>query len=148
MLLPKPCLLPFLSYSILSSQENLRKQPPAISFSCRTTSFVQEHHHFINNFIQVCYCRSTTVNLFGTKIYVLCIMSKLPELWLLKEYFYKGGFFLDFVVLYSTLFHLPPLRLHCAGGCWDRTQGWCYDFGGIGTVVRRSSTPPLLSNFT
>jgi hypothetical protein len=23
-------------------------------------------------------------------------------------------------VLYSTLLHLPPLRFHCAGGCWDR----------------------------
>jgi hypothetical protein len=24
-------------------------------------------------------------------------------------------------VLYSTLLHLPPLRFHCVGGCWDRT---------------------------
>jgi hypothetical protein len=24
-----------------------------------------------------------------------------------------------FYVLYSTLLHLPPLRFHCAGGCWD-----------------------------
>ncbi len=22
-------------------------------------------------------------------------------------------------VLYSTLFHLSPLRFHCVGGCWD-----------------------------
>ncbi len=33
-----------------------------------------------------------------------------------------------FYVLYSTLFHLPPLRFHCVGGCWDRTQASC-DFG-------------------
>jgi hypothetical protein len=29
---------------------------------------------------------------------------------------------------YSTLLHLPPLRFHCADGCWDRTQdrcNWC-----------------------
>jgi hypothetical protein len=25
-------------------------------------------------------------------------------------------------VLHSTLLHLPPLRFHCAGGCWDLTQ--------------------------
>ncbi len=31
-------------------------------------------------------------------------------------------------VLYSALLHLPPLRFHCADGCWDRTQdrcNWC-----------------------
>jgi hypothetical protein len=35
-----------------------------------------------------------------------------------------------FSVLYSALFHLPPLRFHCADGCWDRTQdrcNWCID---------------------
>ncbi len=35
-----------------------------------------------------------------------------------------GDFFLSFV-LYSAL---PPLRFHCADGCWDRTQdrcSWC-----------------------
>ncbi len=33
-----------------------------------------------------------------------------------------------FYVRYSTLLHLPPLRFHCVGGCWDRTQDCC-DFG-------------------
>jgi len=28
-------------------------------------------------------------------------------------------------VLYSTLLHLPPLRIHCVGGYWDRTQDCC-----------------------
>jgi hypothetical protein len=28
-------------------------------------------------------------------------------------------------VLYSTLLHLPPLRFHCVGGCWNRTQDSC-----------------------
>ncbi len=32
-----------------------------------------------------------------------------------------------FKVLYSTLLHLPPLRFHYVGGCWDWTQV-CYDF--------------------
>ncbi len=33
-----------------------------------------------------------------------------------------------FNVLYSTLLHLPPLKFHCVGGYWDRTQDCC-DFG-------------------
>jgi hypothetical protein len=28
-------------------------------------------------------------------------------------------------IYYSTLLHLPPLRFHCADGCWDRTQDHC-----------------------
>ncbi len=38
--------------------------------------------------------------------------------------------FIFFFVLYSALLHLPPLRFHCADGCWDRTQdrcSWCID---------------------
>ncbi len=43
-----------------------------------------------------------------------------------------GGIFLIFFmyVLYSTLLHLPPLRFHSVGECWDRTQDSC--FFGIG----------------
>jgi hypothetical protein len=44
--------------------------------------------------------------------------------------YFLGGFFSFFFVLYSTLLHLPPLRFHCADGCWDRTQdrcNWCID---------------------
>ncbi len=40
---------------------------------------------------------------------------------------FRGDFFLSFL-LYSALLHLPPLRFHCADGCWDRTQdrcSWC-----------------------
>jgi hypothetical protein len=37
------------------------------------------------------------------------------------------GFFF-FLCTLSTLLHLPPLRFHCVGGCWDRTQDCC-DFG-------------------
>jgi hypothetical protein len=41
--------------------------------------------------------------------------------------FFFQGIFLDisFYVRYSTLFYLPPLRLHCVGGYWDRTQDSC-----------------------
>jgi hypothetical protein len=38
----------------------------------------------------------------------------------------RGIFWIFFLnVLYSTLLHLPPLRYHCVGGCWDRTQDFC-----------------------
>ncbi len=39
----------------------------------------------------------------------------------------KGGFLwiFYFYVRYSTLLRLPPLRLNCVGGCWDRNQGCC-----------------------
>jgi hypothetical protein len=41
----------------------------------------------------------------------------------------KRGFFY-FYVRYTTLLHVPPLRFHCVGGCWDRTQDCCEcDFG-------------------
>ncbi len=35
---------------------------------------------------------------------------------------FLGGFFFFLFVQYSALLHLPPLRFHCADGCWDRTQ--------------------------
>jgi hypothetical protein len=35
----------------------------------------------------------------------------------------KIGFFFTYFIL--TLRHLPPLRCHCADGCWDRTQDRC-----------------------
>jgi hypothetical protein len=38
-------------------------------------------------------------------------------------------------VLYSTLLHLPPLRFHCVGGCWDWTQDCC----DIVSAVKRSN---------
>ncbi len=44
----------------------------------------------------------------------------------------KGDFlgfnYVPYPVLYSTLFHQPPLRSHCVGGCRDRDQDSC-DYG-------------------
>jgi hypothetical protein len=40
---------------------------------------------------------------------------------------FLGDYFFFFRTIFSTL-HLPPLRFHCADGCWDRTQdrcNWC-----------------------
>jgi hypothetical protein len=41
------------------------------------------------------------------------------------------GDFLDFFLFVYDIQncpHLPPLRFHCVGGCWDRTQDSC-DYG-------------------
>jgi len=47
-----------------------------------------------------------------------------------RHFFFLNIFWGDisFFVLYSTLLYLPPLRFHCVGGCWDRTQDSC-DYG-------------------
>ncbi len=39
----------------------------------------------------------------------------------------KGGICICFLfyVRCSTLLHLPPLRFHCVGGCWEWTQDCC-----------------------
>jgi hypothetical protein len=36
----------------------------------------------------------------------------------------ERGILRFFYVHYSTMLHLPPLRFHCVGKCWDRTQCW------------------------
>jgi hypothetical protein len=40
------------------------------------------------------------------------------------EILFFQGFFLIFWYFYSTLRLLLPLRFHCVGGRWDRTQCW------------------------
>ncbi len=37
----------------------------------------------------------------------------------------QGDFLNCFNVLFSTLIHLPPFRLHCVGGCWHATSVLC-----------------------
>jgi hypothetical protein len=46
----------------------------------------------------------------------------------------KEKFFL-FSFLCTTLLHLPPLRFHGVGGCWDRTQHCC----GLGLDSQNSN---------
>jgi hypothetical protein len=47
------------------------------------------------------------------------------------------------ITLYSPLLHLPPLRSHCVGGCWDRTQNCC-DFGiGNQTLLTSANNTPM-----
>ncbi len=61
-----------------------------------------------------------------------CTLNRMPLLWsgLRREacgniVFLKGDIFGFFYVQYSTLLHLPPLRLHCVGECLDPTQDSC-----------------------
>jgi hypothetical protein len=53
----------------------------------------------------------------------------------------KGGFFgfFSLYVRYSKLLHLPPLRFHCVGGGWDRTQDCCDDFGIDRIIIEQKS---------
>jgi hypothetical protein len=51
-------------------------------------------------------------------------------------------------VLYSTLFHPPPLRFYCVEGCWDRTQD-CYEFGiSTDALSNHSATSHLNCQFS
>jgi hypothetical protein len=60
------------------------------------------------------------------------IMAVIADLFKKKIFFFlsKGRFFefFSFLCTISTLLLLPPLRFHCVGGCWDRTQDSC-DYG-------------------
>ncbi len=49
----------------------------------------------------------------------------------------------SFYVRYSTLLHLPPLRFHFVGGCWDRSKDSC-DYG-IGCQINHSARSHPLS---
>jgi hypothetical protein len=49
--------------------------------------------------------------------------------------------FLDFFqCTYSILLHLAPLRFHCVGGCWHRTQDRCNY--GIGCQTHSAKSHP------
>ncbi len=50
-----------------------------------------------------------------------------PPMTRISQIYCKIGIFgaFSFNVRNSTLLHLPPLRFHCVGGCWDRSQDCC-----------------------
>ncbi len=54
--------------------ENLWEQPLAISFSCRTTSFVHKHHYVTQSYIALISLLSTALNMLGIKMYALYLM--------------------------------------------------------------------------
>ncbi len=80
-------------------------------------------------------------NNLQTAVTIYLNIGKSLELYDFKKIFacecYKkkqGDFFGFFYVLYSTLLHLPLLRFHCVGGCWDRTPDCCDFFIGSQTL--------------
>ncbi len=56
--------------------------------------------------------------------------------------FLRGIFriFFLFYVRYSTLLHLPPLKFHCVGGCWDGTQDYIATLALTARRSKHSST--------
>ncbi len=63
------------------------------------------------------------------------------------------GFIFYFYVLFSTMHHLPPIRFHCFGGCWDRNPGllrlwYCYSQTlwplGIDHIHNSARSHPLI----
>ncbi len=72
-----------------------------------------------------------------------CLPCMLYTFYFILNFFFGGGFF--FFKLYSALLHLPPLRFHCADGCWDRTHTvirflWVRAKFNTCTVVRVNGT--------
>ncbi len=64
-----------------------------------------------------------------------------------KKIFWKRGVFCTFMIFfyvrYSTQLHLPNLRFHSVGGCWDRTQDRC----DIGIDSQTLTTRPDIIHF-
>ncbi len=63
----------------------------------------------------------------------IVLLNKQNNLWFFK--YMTGGLFEFFDSLFSTLFHIPPLRIHFVKGCWDRTQDCC-DIGIVSQTLQ------------
>ncbi len=97
------------------------------------------------------YNEGALINLEGLKVDTYCIRrqqrkygdsSRLNSLYgtgpvLFRPFHLNRAIFLFSYVLYSTLLHLAPLKFHCVGGCWDRTQD--YSIATLALAVRRSN---------
>ncbi len=102
--------------------------------------YVQLYIHFYNYFpsselvIRVCFIIFSYYYLYFVlwclNSYFIFLFSESPA-WTsyccLNSYsiILTGGFWDFSYVLHSTLLHLPPLRIHCVGGCWERSQDCC-----------------------
>jgi hypothetical protein len=66
-----------------------------------------------------------TVNILKDQLYCRGCLQEMIETRNIE--ILKGGIFgfFYFLCTYSTLLHLRPLRFHCVGGCWDKTQDYC-----------------------
>ncbi len=97
-------------------------------FSCCCCSEFNPFNVLFPSCGSVCHGCSETVHLRLLKITLYSCAD--PDFFFLIEAFFGSEsrprlrFQLLFYVQYSTLLHLPPLRFHCVGGCWDRTQDY------------------------
>jgi hypothetical protein len=72
------------------------------------------------------FCKDKKKSLFENEVFKFRLdMSNLRvgNETLAKYFFLKRDFFGFFQHLVNTALSAPPLRFHCVGGCWDRTQG-------------------------
>jgi hypothetical protein len=63
-----------------------------------------------------------------TILWIISTISTIKSVSFLVQQLNTFQFYFLFFFLflhYSALLHLPPLRFHCADGCWDRTQDRC-----------------------
>ncbi len=70
---------------------------------------------------------ASVISIGTTSLTYIVIQTGIKQENYVTPHWLKGNFF-DFLVLYSTLFHLPPIRFQCVGRCWDWIQDCC-DFG-------------------
>ena len=62
---------------------------------------------------------------------LLCLLCTKHQSRMVMNCFFLRGIFLDFFIFMYVIQHsfiCRPFRVHCVGGCWDRTQDCC-DFG-------------------
>ncbi len=104
----------FLSFSVWESHPRHHTPPPFLpAISCSNIYWRHLRRSPISDFLRS------------------IISLSLDRLWRVKEWwrdiytaYIEGGIFgfFFFYVRSSTLLHLPPLRFHSVGGCWDRNQ--------------------------
>ncbi len=91
------------------------------------TTYEEAVSHILNLiffFIRAHVARKTAQNAPVPRLLYFCTArQERPDRDFFKVDFF--GFFL-FYVRYTTLLHLPPLRFHCVGGCWDRNKNCGY----------------------
>jgi hypothetical protein len=103
--------------------------PLSLSSSSYSIMFFLSSSLFSTSYSSVIFSRSLTFLLLVLFSLFFCssfLVLSSNSLLFFKNIF--GGIFSFSFVLYSALLHLPPLRFHCADGCWDRAQdrcNWC-----------------------
>ncbi len=106
-----------------------------VGVDCRSVVSVSDGCLLLGHWVSVVECWQEIAAGVSCQVLVVDCLYRLSH-----RLYYKVEFFL---LLYSTVHHLPPLRFHCVGGCWDWTQDCC-DFGRwlSDTLVARTQPRP------